>query len=249
MSVERFEPQVARSEIELFIIERVVRNVHLAVDARQMAVGVNHHGGVVVNARRAAFKQRTDDDDAARGRQSAERLRAWPRNRFGKIEVRMILALAEIARAEQLLGRNHVRALTRGFLDARQAFVQILARIVAAAHLNQRHVSFILVALIGFHIAIITLLAQLRPATLHFECRPRFIKSCSRTTDKEAPMKSILLASITAISIFAAVSLGAQASLPAGFRQGAQASLPAGFSLGEQAYLPVGFRLGLFYDG
>src|SRR5262249_2726156 len=119
MSVEGFEPQVSRSEIELFIIVRVVWYVHLAVDAGQMAVGVNHHGGVVIKPRRAAFKQRPDDDDAVRGGQSAERLGARPRNRLRQVEVRMILALAEIARAEHLLSPNHLRALARRRFDAR----------------------------------------------------------------------------------------------------------------------------------
>src|SRR5215813_9597950 len=82
MSVERFESQVARSEIELFIIERVVRYVHLAVNAGQMAVGVYHHGGVVIKPWRAAFKQRLDDDVAVRGGQSAERVGARPQNRL-----------------------------------------------------------------------------------------------------------------------------------------------------------------------
>jgi hypothetical protein len=54
-----------------------------------------------------------------------------------------------------------MRALTRGFFDARQTFIQILARIVAAAHLNQRYIGFIMVALFRFHFAIITLLARL----------------------------------------------------------------------------------------
>src|SRR5262245_13858467 len=89
MSIKGFEPKVARIEIKFFKIEQIVRYVHLAVDAGQMAVGVNHHGGVVIKPQRAAFKQRPNDDDAARSDQSAERLGARPRNRLGQVEVRM----------------------------------------------------------------------------------------------------------------------------------------------------------------
>jgi len=64
--------------------------------------------------------------------------------------------LAEIALAKQFLGPNHMCALACGLFDARQGFVQILARVVSADHLNQRHIGFILVALIRFHIAILT---------------------------------------------------------------------------------------------
>src|SRR5262245_36915535 len=168
MSVERFEPQVAGREIELFVIERVVGYVHLAVDAGQMSVGVNYHGGVVVKPRGAALEQRSDDHDAMRGRQLCKRLGARPWNWFGQIEVRVIFGLAEIARAEQLLGRNHVRALTRGLFNTRKALVQILARIIAAAHLNQRHIGFIPIGLIRFHVCnyIASCPASTRYATL-----------------------------------------------------------------------------------
>src|SRR5262245_30307802 len=97
----------------------------------------------------------------------------------------MILALAEIARAEQLLCRNHVRALARGLFDARQAFVQILARIVADAYVNHRRICFILVALVTFYLAILSLFAPPRLATLHFSRQIRFIKFRSSTMDNE----------------------------------------------------------------
>ena len=53
------EAEVARREIELLVVKRVVRDVHLAVDAQQRAVGVNDRRGVVVDARRRASRTAT----------------------------------------------------------------------------------------------------------------------------------------------------------------------------------------------
>jgi len=40
--------QVARREVELLVVKRVVRDVHLPVDAQQRTVRVDDRGGVVV---------------------------------------------------------------------------------------------------------------------------------------------------------------------------------------------------------
>ena len=73
--VERAEAEVAGREVELLVEERVVRDVHLAVAAQQLAVGVDDHRGVVVDARGAPLEQRRDDHDAlfARGLRRAPR--------------------------------------------------------------------------------------------------------------------------------------------------------------------------------
>src|ERR1019366_6784074 len=44
------ETEVAWSEIELLVIERVVRDVHLAIDAQERAVGIDDRRRVVVEA-------------------------------------------------------------------------------------------------------------------------------------------------------------------------------------------------------
>ena len=56
--------EVAGREIEFLVVQRVVGNVHLAVDAEQRAVGVNDGGGVVIEPGGALLEQRGDDDDA-----------------------------------------------------------------------------------------------------------------------------------------------------------------------------------------
>src|ERR1700693_4080894 len=55
--------QIARSEIKFLVIERIVRNVHLAVFSEERSIGVQNYGGIVVDAGGAALKERSDDDD------------------------------------------------------------------------------------------------------------------------------------------------------------------------------------------
>ena len=52
------EAQVARSEIKFLEIERIVRDVHLAVDAEHAAVGIEDRGRVVIHARGAPLEKR-----------------------------------------------------------------------------------------------------------------------------------------------------------------------------------------------
>src|SRR5439155_16868872 len=44
----RFETEIARREIKLFIVQRVVGNVHLAIDAEQRTAGVDDRRRVVI---------------------------------------------------------------------------------------------------------------------------------------------------------------------------------------------------------
>src|SRR5262249_5840049 len=51
------KPKVARSEIEFFVIQRIIRNVHLAILAEKLAVRVDDCGSIVINARAAPFEK------------------------------------------------------------------------------------------------------------------------------------------------------------------------------------------------
>src|SRR5438270_12744775 len=61
--VEGLEAEIAGSEIKLFVIERIVGDVHLAIQPEDLSVGIDHHGGVVIDAARALLKERGDDRD------------------------------------------------------------------------------------------------------------------------------------------------------------------------------------------
>ncbi len=64
-----FEAEVAGGEVELLVVERVVGDVHLAVEVGDAAVLFDGDGGVVVEAGGAALEEAGDEDDAGlRGR-------------------------------------------------------------------------------------------------------------------------------------------------------------------------------------
>ena len=111
--------------------------MHLAVFAEKLPVGVDDHGGVMIESRRAPLEERSDDDDAPRGGQLLQGLRAGTRNRFGQAKMGVILRLAKIERTEELLRGNDLRALVGRLLDAGQDFRQIFLGIRAASHLYQ----------------------------------------------------------------------------------------------------------------
>ena len=73
--VEIGKAQIAGREIKLFVVERIVGDVHLAIDAQQRAVGVEDRGGVVVQAGGAALEERSDDHDAELARPACPALR------------------------------------------------------------------------------------------------------------------------------------------------------------------------------
>ena len=60
--VERLEAEVAGREVVLLVVERVVGDVHLAIEAAERAVGVEDDRRVVVDPGRAALEDRADDD-------------------------------------------------------------------------------------------------------------------------------------------------------------------------------------------
>ena len=88
--------------------------MHLAVDAKQRAVGVNHGGGVVINAGRALFKQRCDNDDFVFFGKLAKSAGAGAGDFFGEFKIFEVFALAEILRAEEFLRADDLRALPGG---------------------------------------------------------------------------------------------------------------------------------------
>src|SRR5208337_3714776 len=94
-SVKGFEAEIAGREIKLFVVKRIVGNVHLAVDAAERAVRIEDHGSIVVEARSALLEERRDQHDFVLQGSSGEFLRARAGNWLGEIEQSGIFALAE----------------------------------------------------------------------------------------------------------------------------------------------------------
>src|ERR1700746_1756070 len=55
-SVKTLKPQITRGEIKLFVIKRIVGDVHLSIHAAQAAIGFDNGGGIVVDAGSATLK-------------------------------------------------------------------------------------------------------------------------------------------------------------------------------------------------
>ena len=76
----------------------------------KLAIGADHRRGVVIQACRAALKQRSDDHDPQFTRELAEGFGGGSGNRFGQREQFGIFFAAEILGAEQLRQTDDLRA-------------------------------------------------------------------------------------------------------------------------------------------
>src|SRR5262249_39891608 len=63
LCIEIRKSQVARREVKFFVVERVVRNMHLAVLAEEGSVGVKNRTGVVIHAGGSSFEKGNDQRD------------------------------------------------------------------------------------------------------------------------------------------------------------------------------------------
>src|SRR6266571_3105336 len=129
--------KIARREIEFFAVERIVRDVHLAVNTQQRAVRVDDGGGVVIESGGAFFEQGNDDDHALALRQFLKRFRGGAGNRFGEFEIGVVFALAKIKRAEQFLGADELGALPGGAPGQGEDFLKIGLRVRRTTGLQQ----------------------------------------------------------------------------------------------------------------
>ena len=133
----RLKPEVARRKIKFFVIQRIIRDVHLAIFAKNPSVRVDDCRGVVINAGAAPLEKRRDDHGARFTRHFAQCRRGFPRHFLGQIEIFVIFALAKILRPKQLRQTDHLRALLCGIANEFNRAREILLRLRAAAHLDQ----------------------------------------------------------------------------------------------------------------
>ena len=111
--------QIAGREIKFFVIERIVRDVHLPIAARQGAVGVEDHGRIVIEARRSPLEDRRDDCDTVLPRSGGQSFARRSGNRLRLVEPPMVFALARIESVEQLGQADDIRPRGRRFADPR----------------------------------------------------------------------------------------------------------------------------------
>src|SRR5262249_38813184 len=63
--IEGLESEIAGSEIKLFVVKRIVGNMHLPIDAALDTIGVEEDGSVVVKAGRAFLEERGNQHNFA----------------------------------------------------------------------------------------------------------------------------------------------------------------------------------------
>ena len=137
LGVKGLEAEIARSEVKLLVIKRIVRDVHLAIEALGAAIGVKTRRRCCDKGRvRAAQRQkpRLLSCFAGDGRKS---FRGWARDGLSQIKKRSVFTLAEILRAEKLRQADHLRALLGGRADFFRRPAKVVVGVGRAMHLNQ----------------------------------------------------------------------------------------------------------------
>src|SRR5439155_501546 len=84
--VEDAEAEIPGREVELLVVCGIVGDVHLAVQADQASVGINHGRGVVVETRGAPLENWGDDHDSGALRHLAEHVRGGPGDGLRQVE-------------------------------------------------------------------------------------------------------------------------------------------------------------------
>ena len=141
--VEGLEAEIAGSEIKFFVVERIVGNVHLAVDSAQHAVRIEDRSRVVIEAGRALFKERRDQHDLILPGSGGKLLRARAGDGLREIEQRRVFALAEILGLEKFGQADDVCTFSCRLRNAIERLGQIVGRLGTARHLDEGDGEFV----------------------------------------------------------------------------------------------------------
>ncbi len=91
----------------------------------------------MVQPRGPLLEERRDDHRLVLARQRTESVRGGPGDRLRQLEEAMIFDLAEVLRAEQLLGAEDRRAAAQGALGKRDLMFEVRRRVRTARHLAE----------------------------------------------------------------------------------------------------------------
>ena len=116
-AIDKVHQASARGEVILFVVKRIVGNMHLAIEPAERTIGIEDCGCIVVHAGRAPLKQRRDEDDVKLLRQSGEPRCDRARNRLRQIEQAGIFTLAEILGLEEFRQADNLHAPGGGLMD------------------------------------------------------------------------------------------------------------------------------------
>ncbi len=142
------EAEIAGSEVELLVVERVVGDVHFAVDrgdvvgvgggvVRAPSLPIEDGGGVVVEAGGAALEERGDDDELVLADDRGEGGCGRAGNGFGDGKQGVVFALAEVLGAEEFGEADEGGASLGGFADAGDGLGEVGLGVGGAGHLDE----------------------------------------------------------------------------------------------------------------
>ena len=137
--VERQKTEVAGGEVVLFVIERVIGDVHLAIEAAHGAVAVDDDRRVVVDPRRPALEDRADHHHAGLSRDLGERPGGRARYRLGQIEPGGVFGLAKVLSAKKFGQAGDLGAAAGRIAQQGAGPDQVVVGVGRAAHLDQAH--------------------------------------------------------------------------------------------------------------
>ena len=103
------EPQIARGEVELLVVGRIIRDVHLTIDACNGTVFLKNDSRVMIKSCSTTLKEGCDDHHPKLLGEFAIELRRRSRDGFCEVEVVHIFHLTEIQGVVQLLQYNQFR--------------------------------------------------------------------------------------------------------------------------------------------
>ena len=141
--IEAAEAEVAGGEVILFVIEGIVGDVHLAVEAADFAVAADDDRGVVIEAGGAPLKKGDDNSGFQLAGEGAEARRTGSGNGLGEIEQSGVLALAEILGAEELGKADDLGAAAGGLAHVGDRSLQVFVRLGRTAHLYEAYLKFV----------------------------------------------------------------------------------------------------------
>ena len=136
------KPRSPGGEVKLLVVERVVGDVHLAIDVddvvlRGVACVVEDGGSVVVQPRRAAFKEAGDECDLVVADDFGKSRGAGAGDGFRDAEEFMLFALAEVLRAEEFGQADELCAAFSGFTYAGDCLGEVGLGGRLAGHLDE----------------------------------------------------------------------------------------------------------------
>ena len=129
--------QVAGREIELFVIGRVIGDVHLAILPCDSAVPLQHDGRIVVKPGSALLEEGEHQHDAGFAGDGAEEIGTRSRDGLCPVEHLHVFRLAEIKPVVQFLEYDQFGTASGGFADLRCQPLPVRADVRRVGLLNE----------------------------------------------------------------------------------------------------------------